>query len=477
MQFHFNGDSNLYGFDEADKDFEFPTNIKQMGCIEDGIKIYMEDYVYTYLYQYAKTAANKEKLAALVGRHVEAEGKDVIVISGAIQGKHTVHENGVESFTKESWEYINKQMDVYFKGLSIVGWAHTQPCFGAFLMSRDEDYHRSFFPMPWQVLYVLDPVERLDGFFVHNSERTGLRPAKGYLIYYSKNENMHEYMIDNSIVKAKLAPQEDVLAEDKMEAEEEELSLKDRFEKSFKKKDTEGEGQKEKRIIKKEIKTTSDMEENDRIDAAKKIRKVLNEKAEANTQEKKKLTMLAGVSGVLCMACLVMGASLIHSQDRLQKLETEVSSVKVSYTAMEEQLNNTQMVFAQSQEKITQLEREKEESEKIKAQEDERIRQEEAAKKAEEARAKEDTAQTDTKTQNGVSEEGDKTAPTDGGDKVSAGSGAVPEYYMVEAGDNLGYISTKFYGSNEKVAEILELNQMSDPDKIFFGQKLLLPQP
>ncbi|MBR6652042.1 MAG: hypothetical protein IKL30_02655, partial [Anaerotignum sp.] len=68
-----------------------------------------------------------------------------VVISGAIQGKGTVQENGVERFSEETWEYLGGQMERYFKGMSIVGWVHCQPGFGAFLMAKDENFHREYF--------------------------------------------------------------------------------------------------------------------------------------------------------------------------------------------------------------------------------------------------------------------------------------------------------------------------------------------
>ena len=121
MQFIFNEDSNLYGYADGDREFEFPSNIKQMGCIDDRVKIYVEDYVYTYLYQYAKSGGGRERLGALAGRHMVVDEQDVIIISGAIQAKATLQDKGVETFTEETWEYINNQMEVYFKGLSLVG--------------------------------------------------------------------------------------------------------------------------------------------------------------------------------------------------------------------------------------------------------------------------------------------------------------------------------------------------------------------
>ena len=98
MEYRFDGDNNLY--ERGEREFSAPARVKQMGGIENGIKIFMEDYVYTYLYQYGRSGGGKEKLAALIGRHYIVNGQETVVISGAIQGKDTVQEGGVERFRR-----------------------------------------------------------------------------------------------------------------------------------------------------------------------------------------------------------------------------------------------------------------------------------------------------------------------------------------------------------------------------------------
>jgi len=53
------------------------------------------------------SGGNKEKLAALAGKRVVVEGKEVIIISGAIQAKDTKQQRGAESFKEDTWRYIN----------------------------------------------------------------------------------------------------------------------------------------------------------------------------------------------------------------------------------------------------------------------------------------------------------------------------------------------------------------------------------
>ena len=195
MQYQFDGER------ERRAEFAMPKRTKQMGGIEQRLRIFVEDYVYTYLYQYGRSGGGAEKLAALVGKYYELEGQRVLLISGAIQAKGTVQEGGTERFGDETWEYIGGQLQQYFKGMTVVGWVHCQPGFGAFLTAKDEQFHREYFKEDWQVLFAMDTVDRLDSFYLYNEDGRGLRQARGYFVYYDRNREMQEYMLDNSMIR------------------------------------------------------------------------------------------------------------------------------------------------------------------------------------------------------------------------------------------------------------------------------------
>lgn len=382
MEYYFDGDSNLY--DKGEKDFSKPARVKQMGGIENRVKIFVEDYVYTYLYQYGRSGGGKEKLAALIGRHYVVDGQETVVISGAIQGKYTTQENGMERFSEETWEYIGGQMQTYFKGMTIVGWVHCQPGFGAFLMAKDESFHKEFFKERWQVLFVVDTVDKLDTFYIYNGEGSGLQQARGYFVYYDKNREMQEYMLENSMIRQKEAARE----------EEEPAEMQ-----------TQAEGERRRR------KPTQE----ERIDAAQDIRRVLQKRERAVKQAKKEHDrLLAAVSCVLCVVCVSLGLAMMQSLDRLRTVETELLAMQTSYQTLAEDFEGVkvQSVFAVQQVEVQE-----------------------------------------------TAEETEKT-----------------KKYTVESGDSLGYISRKFYGSNEGIEAIMEMNGLTNADMIFEGQTLWIPE-
>lgn len=63
----------------------------------------------------------------------------------------------------------------------------------------------------------------------------------------------------------------------------------------------------------------------------------------------------------------------------------------------------------------------------------------------------------------------------DDGEQTEALSRNVTRYYEVENGDTLYTICQKIYGDISQVEKICELNDISDPDRIRSGQKIILP--
>lgn len=61
------------------------------------------------------------------------------------------------------------------------------------------------------------------------------------------------------------------------------------------------------------------------------------------------------------------------------------------------------------------------------------------------------------------------------GEGVEALSRNVARYYEIKRGDTLYRISQKIYGDVSQVKKICELNEITDPDNIHYGQKIILP--
>ena len=74
--------------------------------------------------------------------------------------------------------------------------------------------------------------------------------------------------------------------------------------------------------------------------------------------------------------------------------------------------------------------------------------------------------------QEDVPEEEDETGEDSSEEALSRN---ITRYYEVEHGDTLYTISQKIYGDASRVDKICEINEISNPDKISEGQKIILP--
>ncbi len=429
----------------AKEEFAFPPNIKQIGVLEDGIRIYMEDYVHTYLHQFAKAGVAKEKLGALIGRHLSVSGQPVLMISGAIGAEETFSDSGFESFSLESWDKITKASERFFPELSVVGWVHAQPGYGAFLMAKDEEYHRENFPDSHQVLYVMDPLENMDAFFIYENGNEEIRGAKGYFIYYDKNPQMQEYMISNPIPKAR---ENKLILEDEPEAlshsEEDSLDTASKIRSIFSKKDKE-----------------------------KALSKEKSEKSEAlEKSDKGSFGSLLSVGGVMILALVLMGAGLLRSTDRIRGLESQVSSIQTAYTELSEGVNEAKMSAAYSSaQALTEAAAASSSSDKplaLDSSATESAPETSAASLPEELPAEVSYSPAEAPAEPAKPE----TKPSSYANLAYAD---IPEYYIVKSGDVLRSISRDIYGNVSMVDKIVEANGLESADKIFEGQKLVLP--
>jgi len=378
-----------------EKDFGFPLNIKQMGNVDKDLKIYIEDYVYTYLYRYARTRGKSEKLAVLVGRFYRVDGQDTVVISGAIEGRYTVKENGNEIFTDETWNFVSEQREKFFSELSVVGWVRVQPEYGTLMMAKDESFHKECFKNKWQVFFVIDPAEMHDSAYVLTESKGSMRKVKGYFIYYDKNENMQDYMIENNISQPK----------DKAEYEKDDIECT-----------TSGKAALYRLLGMKERDRKTEKYVPDRIDAAAKIRSVLKEKEQTKKEKYNRGYAVTAVCAVLSLVCLATSMAMIKERNKIKVLESEILNIKTSYTAMAERFEETVQVFAVQKEKV-------EEEKEMEAVED----------KAENKK------------------------------------------YTIEEGDSLWYICRTFYNGENKIEEIMTLNNIENENILYVGQVLELP--
>lgn len=74
---------------------KFPKNVRQIGNVSDTPKIYVEDYVDTFLNQICDKADKEQAGAFLVGKKEVTEGQECLYIFGAICMEFSGDENEI----------------------------------------------------------------------------------------------------------------------------------------------------------------------------------------------------------------------------------------------------------------------------------------------------------------------------------------------------------------------------------------------
>ncbi len=100
-----------------------------------------------------------------------------------------VHERASLTFTAEAWRAMMQEAEAKHPDLRLLGWYHTHPGLSVFLSGMDLFIHHHFFPQPWQIAVVLDPVHGSIGVFPRNSESGAV--MNGQLLRWSWELALH----------------------------------------------------------------------------------------------------------------------------------------------------------------------------------------------------------------------------------------------------------------------------------------------
>ncbi len=181
---------------EENLEGRLPKNIRQIGNPEKDFRIYMEDYVYTYLHP-AQIPGMEEgirpRLLILLGEINHFSNRSCAFISGAIQAEEEGLSGELPELDDTAWRRIHKEIQQFFDKCEIVGWVLDIPGNTLEITAEMEQVHRRNFVSPYQFFFLMDSKEREEAFFVWKEGR--LARKEGYFIYYEKNPAMQDYMI------------------------------------------------------------------------------------------------------------------------------------------------------------------------------------------------------------------------------------------------------------------------------------------
>lgn len=164
---------------------KLPKNIRQIGEKEDWIRVYMEDYVHTYIQRLRGLQESGISGGVLLGKKQRINGVMHLFIRGA-----AVVEDPFWRTPGQTPGQMQAESSVYFPGLEICGF------FVSSRQNRSSEVElvrifETHFSSEYQVLFnVRDQDEEVFSYSGH-----GLLKLAGYYIYYEKNEEMQSYII------------------------------------------------------------------------------------------------------------------------------------------------------------------------------------------------------------------------------------------------------------------------------------------
>ena len=248
---------------------KFPKNVRQIGNVSDTPKIYVEDYVDTFINQLCDKTEETPVGAFLIGHTVRQEDQDCIYVLGAVRIEELVIDGINIGIGRDVWEQAEREKTEHFPDGELMGWCLIRKEGALQMEEQFRRIHEQYFGH-FGTIFILKNAED-EQYFAYKYK--DLMEMNGYYIYYEKNPAMQNYMILER-KKIGVTPSEDV--EDK---------------------------------------------------AAKEFRNIVKERIIIQ-EEKKQSRFMKAVSAVLVIAVLAIGVTTVNNYGKMQDVQTSLEQMK-----------------------------------------------------------------------------------------------------------------------------------------------------
>lgn len=410
---------------------ELPKNITQIGEADKHCRIYVEDYVVSYIKQMNGMAQNKDIAIALYGRKTEEDGVTYLFAYGS--AKLNFLQKPVRHLSQAQEQEIEKLRKKYFSEMSFLG---------------------------YQILNG----EMVEGFQI--CEQEICRYVAGYAQFYEKNDSMLAYMLENRGEEAE---------PEKVDQEKYEV---------VKKRQEERRQRQESGYASRAAGHTENTSVEYRRAAATR-RKEPDNIIPMPTVGLRRMKMAA--TGVFVLLC-VMALALMRQESTGESLgETARQAMS---NLMEQKLpdaveEQNQISTLVAEDKLEDALRQENAAagnttgtaaETVMPEGTENASMDGTSEDSNVTKNTTDvTEATEQNTTQETTQDVTQTAEPAVAETPTVEAVSQPTHYTIRRGDTLIGISLRNYGSNSKVPEICSLNGITDPDDIKIGQEILLP--
>ena len=172
---------------------KLPKNIRQVGERDQVVKLYIEDYVNTYLKRLYPAGGQDLRVGLLLGEIRTEDGVPFLFIDGALEMEQVTREGEKVEFTEEAWKKAYQVMEQMFPHRSVQGWFL---CGAPGCALSPLDYwkqHGQYFSGKNQLMYLNSGLEGEEA--IYTASEDGFYKLRGYSIYYERNQMMQDYMV------------------------------------------------------------------------------------------------------------------------------------------------------------------------------------------------------------------------------------------------------------------------------------------
>lgn len=391
-----------------------PKNIRQIGERDQIVKLYVEDYVNTYLKRLYPIGGQGLRVGLLLGEIRTQDGTPYLFADGALEMDDVGQDGEKAVFTEEAWKKAYQTMEQMFPKRSILGWFL---CGSPGCMLSPLNYwkqHGQYFSGKNQLMYLNSGLEGEESIYITSED--GFYKLRGHCIYYERNQMMQDYMVSRKDAHRVESGTRDVVIRD--------------------------------------------------------FRQRMEDKKEEARKKRSTVSMLGMACSVLSVMVLAGGVVMFNNYQKMKDMESVIASAIPSGFALGSKQQNglggeeleLEEVPGEVYPTKAQLEIDPETVAAGESQADSGSRQETEV-------AESVAAVTPEPTQDGSQTAGSNTAPASV--PVQIPSNAVS--YIVQDGETLYGICLERYHSIKNISVICQWNQLEDENKIVSGQKLLLP--
>lgn len=416
---------------------EVPKNVRQIGVVKGRTKVYIEDYITTFMKQIS-ARDDKPKALILYGDKQVDKNETLLFVNGAILAECSEDMDGERTVFKEDvWKEVNEKSGHFFKDSMVLGWIYLRYDLSEFAGAAVVNTHKQFFREDQQIYMEYSVSERIENLYLFKKGHMEMQP--GYFIYYEQNEAMQNYMIT--------------------------------------------------------IKQDETEEVNKEVDkATKKFRGIVQEKKE-ELHRKQTMGVLYGTSVAMLLIVTIIGVTMMNNYEKMQDMEKVLHDISAQMTEEEKSVEAGKVEVVTQDAALANVDINGQMGDELALTDAIPVDHPGKVEPGKEGAGGEDAAVSENSAPNEAAEDTILSAGIEDSIPVSEPAApeaenvsepadpvieaqegiAVPGIYCIEKGDTLAKISTKFYGDESMIDRICQANNIADKNNIQYGVNIVLP--